>query len=100
MSSSKSTTLAITNGIVVNEGWLGEATVLLSPAGIVGLQEPGLRLPSTVEHVVDARDQYVLPGAIDPHCHVQATAGDYSTLDNFEEASVAALFGGTTTLVD
>ena len=49
---------------------------------------------------VDARGRLVLPGAVDPHCHIAVPLGEFVTLDSFESASLAALAGGTTTIVD
>lgn len=47
---------------------------------------------STAERVIDASGRYVLPGAIDAHLHPQ-----YG--DNLAAGSIAAAFGGITTVV-
>ena len=55
------------------------------------------------ERELDARGLYVLPGAIDGHIHLtDPTFPPYApqTADSFASASVAAAFGGVTTLVD
>ena len=41
-----------------------------------------------------------MPGGVDPHCHVAVPLGEFVTLDSFESASLAALAGGTTTIID
>jgi dihydropyrimidinase len=55
------------------------------------------------ERELDASGLYVLPGAIDGHIHLtDPTFPPYaiSTADSFATASVAAAFGGVTTLID
>lgn len=49
---------------------------------------------------IDASGKYIFPGGVDPHVHMHlpGVAG-YST-DDFASGSRAALFGGTTTLLD
>ena len=56
------------------------------------------RRPGAAE--LDATDRLVLPGGVDPHCHVGFTSGAFTTLDGYPEATEAAVFGGTTTIVD
>lgn len=50
--------------------------------------------------VIDAAGRYVIPGGVDGHCHVEQVTGPYKSLDTFESASIAALWGGTTTMID
>ncbi len=48
----------------------------------------------------DAKGMLLLPGGIDPHVHLHLpVAGGFSE-DDFERGSIAALLGGTTTLID
>jgi dihydropyrimidinase len=42
----------------------------------------------------------VLPGGVDPHVHVAWPYGEHLTGDDFASASVAALHGGTTSIID
>ncbi len=42
----------------------------------------------------------MLPGAIDPHTHIEMFFGGTTTCDDFTSGTVAAAFGGTTSLVD
>ncbi len=42
----------------------------------------------------------VLPGAVDPHVHIQMPAGATITSDTWAGATRAAAFGGTTTVID
>jgi len=91
--------LAIVGGTVVNGHWSGPATVLVRDgliARLISAEEP---IPATVE-VIDATDRLVLPGGVDPHTHVEMSLGNYTTLDGYYEATMAAVWGGTTTIVD
>jgi dihydropyrimidinase len=50
--------------------------------------------------VIDAAGKLVMPGGVDSHCHVeQLSSTGKMCADDFYSASVAAAFGGTTTIV-
>jgi dihydropyrimidinase len=57
-----------------------------------------------IEHegasVVDAEGCYVVPGGVDPHTHVSLASNGRSVSDGFEAATLAAIWGGTTTIVE
>src|SRR5215467_137457 len=49
---------------------------------------------------VDARGKLVLPGGIDSHCHIEQRSSEgVVCADDFYSATVAAAFGGTTTVI-
>jgi len=49
---------------------------------------------------IDARGRLVLPGGIDSHCHIeQLSSMGKMTADDFYSGTVAAAFGGTTTVI-
>jgi dihydropyrimidinase len=49
---------------------------------------------------IDARGRLVLPGGVDSHCHVeQLSSTGKMCADDFYTATVAAAFGGTTTII-
>jgi dihydropyrimidinase len=49
---------------------------------------------------IDARGKLVLPGGVDSHAHIeQLSASGLMNADSFESATVAAAFGGTTTVI-
>ena len=60
----------------------------------------GESLDVVAERVIDAAGKYVIPGAIDPHTHIEMFFGGTTTCDDFTSGTVSAAFGGTTTLVD
>ena len=50
--------------------------------------------------VIDASGCYLLPGGVDPHTHLAAEINGARTADDFESGTIAAAFGGTTTVVN
>ncbi|MCB0073427.1 MAG: dihydropyrimidinase [Caldilineaceae bacterium] len=49
---------------------------------------------------VDAAGCYVLPGAVDEHVHLQMPLAGRVSTDTFATGTVAAAYGGTTTVID
>jgi dihydropyrimidinase len=60
----------------------------------------GESLDVEADRVVDATGKFVIPGAIDPHTHIEMPFGGLTTVDDFTSGTVAAAFGGTTTVID
>lgn len=60
----------------------------------------GRDLPMKADKVIDARGKYVIPGAIDPHVHMELPFGGTQSSDDFRSGTIAAAFGGTTSLID
>jgi len=50
--------------------------------------------------MIDAAGKLVLPGAIDPHVHLQMDTAVTQTSDDWESGTIAAACGGTTTVID
>lgn len=49
---------------------------------------------------VDATGKLVVPGAVDPHVHLDMEAGTTRSSDDWETGTIAAACGGTTTVID
>lgn len=49
---------------------------------------------------IDARGRLVIPGAVDPHVHLQMPTAVTISSDDWETGTVAAACGGTTTVID
>lgn len=91
--------LVIHGGTVVNAGGSAPATVVVRDGRIAAVLAADAPLPLH-ERAIDATGALVLPGGVDPHCHIGQRLGEYAALDDYEQASIAALWGGTTTVVD
>ena len=50
--------------------------------------------------IINAAGLLILPGAVDPHVHLQMPAGATTSSDNWNTGTIAAAFGGTTTVID
>jgi dihydropyrimidinase len=60
----------------------------------------GKNLPVNADEIIDATGKLIFPGGIDPHVHLDMPfMGTYSS-DNYETGTRAALFGGTTMVID
>jgi dihydropyrimidinase len=95
--------LVIRGGQVVTPHGVGDWDVAIQGERIVAVAAPGT-LPETVGRVIDASGKLVIPGGIDPHTHckwpVPFPGGDLTLSADPAQVSRAALFGGTTTLID
>ncbi len=60
----------------------------------------GCSLDVDADVVIDATDKLVLPGAVDPHTHLDMPFGGTVTIDDVTSGHTAAAFGGTTCHVD
>jgi dihydropyrimidinase len=88
----------IRGGTVVNADRAFRADVLCQDGRIVAVAE-GLSAPEGAT-VVDAGGQYVMPGGIDPHTHMQLPFMGTVTMDDFFTGTAAGLAGGTTSIID
>ena len=68
--------------------------------GIAGGRIAAIGFDLVGERVIDATGKLVLPGAIDPHVHLQMPAGAVTSSDDWETGTIAAACGGTTTVID
>lgn len=89
----------IKNGTVVTASDTFAADVWIEGGKIAALVAPGTLL-GTAEQTIDAREQYIIPGGIDAHTHMDLPFGGTMSSDDFDTGTVAAAHGGTTTIVD
>lgn len=60
----------------------------------------GQDLGVQADAMIDARGQYVIPGGVDCHTHMELNVGAAVSSDDFETGTIAAAHGGTTTIID
>ena len=89
----------IKDGTVVTAADTFRADVLVEGEVIAAVGH-GLDKMGPVDHTIDARNRYVIPGGIDVHTHLDMPFGGTTSADDFESGTIAAAFGGTTTVVD
>ena len=91
-------TVLIKGGTVVNADRTFKADVLCSDGKIVTIGE-NMETPAGAT-VVDAGGQFVMPGGIDPHTHMQLPFMGTVTTEDFYTGTAAGLAGGTTMIID
>ncbi|HEX2617814.1 MAG TPA: dihydropyrimidinase [Flavobacteriales bacterium] len=89
--------LIIKNGTVVTAADFHRADVLIEGEHIKAI---GHDLHAPDAEVIDAKGMFVLPGGIDPHVHLDMPFMGTFSSDNYETGTLAALHGGTTTVID
>ncbi|HXJ91382.1 MAG TPA: dihydropyrimidinase [Terriglobia bacterium] len=88
----------IQNGIVGTATDTYASDVAITDGRIVTLAQ---NLPvDSARQVIDANGRFVFPGGIDVHTHLDMPFGGTTSADDFETGTLAAAFGGTTTLID
>lgn len=87
----------IKNGTLVTASETFAADLLIQEGKIALI---GSGLSADGAQVVDAAGQYVLPGAIDVHTHLELPFGGTTSTDDFYSGHKAAAFGGTTFHID
>jgi len=91
-------TVLIRGGTVVNADQSVRADVLCD-GGVITVVGKELEAPQGAT-VVDAGGQYVMPGGIDPHTHMQLPFMGTVTSEDFFTGTSAGLAGGTTMIID
>ncbi len=95
----------IAGGIVVNATGSTPADVLVEGERVTAVLDPNSDLARTLRRSdvrsIDASDRYVVPGGVDVHVHLQLPmTSDSTSSDTFETGTTAAVWGGTTTIID
>ncbi len=93
--------LLIRGGTVVNADREFKADVLCVDGKVAALGAAAATTQAPAgTTTLDASGQYVLPGGIDPHTHMQLPFMGTVAADDFYDGTVAGLTGGTTSIID
>ena len=95
-----SKSILIQGGTVVNADREFKADVLCVDGVIAAVGDDAASLAPAGTQKVDASGQYVVPGGIDPHTHMQLPFMGTVTMDDFFSGTAAAMAGGTTSIID
>ncbi len=90
-------TLLIKNGTIVTatDQYKGDVFVDGEKISVIGSA-----LTMAADRTIDATGKYLFPGGIDVHTHLDMPFGGSMSSDDFETGTIAAAYGGTTTVVD
>lgn len=89
--------ILIKNAMVMDQHGSDQGDLLIDGEKIV---ERAAQIKTEADRVIDAQGALVLPGAIDVHTHMELDLGQYVSVDDFYTGTVAAAYGGTTTICD
>lgn len=65
------------------------------------IRDISIDIPNDSAEIVDCTNKYIIPGAIDVHTHLDHDLGNnIVTIDDFPSGIKAALYGGTTAIID
>jgi dihydropyrimidinase len=90
----------ITGGTLVGPLGATPTDVLVDGETVAALYRPGAATGVTADRVLDATGKYVIPGGVDVHTHMELPFGGTAAADTFETGTIAAAWGGTTTIID
>src|SRR5919197_6041812 len=90
-------TTLITGGTIVTAADTYKGDVLIDGEKVVQI---GKELKAAGVKRINATGKYVIPGGIDVHTHMELPFGGTFASDDFETGTVAAAFGGTTSIID
>jgi len=89
--------LLIKGGLVVTETTEDVCDILCCGETI---KKIGVNISSSGAEIIDAAGKIVIPGGVDVHTHLCLDTGSATVSDDFYTGTLAAAWGGTTTIVD
>lgn len=88
--------LAVKNGLVYIDGEYKNTNIYIKDGIISKITPDELK----ASEVYNASSKNVYPGIIDPHTHFELDLGKLISQDDFHKGTIAAAFGGVTTIID
>ena len=89
--------ILIKNGTIVTASEISEADLFVEGDKISAI---GKNLNVKSDEEIDAKGKLIMPGGIDPHVHLDMPFMGTFSSDDYSSGTSAALFGGTTMLID
>jgi dihydropyrimidinase len=90
--------ILIKNGLIVTSLKSFNADIAIDQGKIIQIND---RIqPEKNTRIIDASDLFIIPGGIDPHVHLYLPTPAGYTSDDFYSGSKAAIYGGTTCIID
>lgn len=89
--------LLIKNAVVVKSNEIIKCDIGIKDGKFVYM---GNQAGAEALEVIDAGGNYLIPGVIDVHTHIEHSAGTFTVCDDFADATQAAACGGVTTIID
>ena len=87
----------IRNGMIATDTEVFEGDILIDGEKIAMI---GKNIECADAEEIDVSGCYVLPGAVDVHTHMDLDVGMARAIDDFYDGTVAAVCGGTTSIID
>jgi len=91
--------ILIKNGTIVNSLHSIHSDILVKDGIISAIGDLKLNTDK-IDTEINAEGYYVFPGGVDPHVHMHLTTPAAYSSDDFKSGAIAALHGGTTSLID
>ena len=91
--------LLVLGGTLVDDRSARPGDIAVADGRIVAVTAPGELDPDDAGEVIQAAGKLVLPGGVDAHVHLDFAIGPWVS-QQYDVGSRAALYGGTTTIMD
>ncbi|MEG0069600.1 dihydropyrimidinase [Cetobacterium sp.] len=90
--------ILLKNGFLLTENGLEKSDIYISDSKIKEVSK-NIMISKEFDKIFDFSNKFIIPGGIDVHTHLNIDVGIKSA-DDFISGGYAAIFGGTTTIID
>lgn len=91
--------LVITSVLIANADSRRAGHVVVADGRISRILDAHQPVPEAAR-IIDGTGKILIPGGVDGHCHIAQVTGAWRTKDDYAVTTLAALAGGTTTVMD